>query len=87
MKSEIPGTSTSVIEVVQIDSHGFWLHIKGMEYFLSYDLFPWFREAKINEILNVELLHGQHLYWPELDVDLSMDILSNTEKYKLTYHL
>jgi hypothetical protein len=85
MKSAMPGTGTSEIEVVQIDSHGFWLHIKGKEYFLTYDQYPWFEEAKIKDILNVQLLHGNHIYWPELDIDLSIDILSNPEKYTQVY--
>jgi len=29
------------------------------------------------------LLHGYHLYWPELDVDLEIDNLENPEKYPL----
>jgi hypothetical protein len=86
MKSTMPGISTSEIEVVQIDSHGFWLHIKGKEYFLTYEQYPWFKEAKIKDILNVQLLHGNHIYWPDLDVDLSIDILSNPEKYTQIYH-
>ena len=53
MKSTMPGINTSEIEVVQIDSHGFWLHIKGKEYFLPYDQFPWFKDAKQKDILNV----------------------------------
>ena len=86
MKSAMPGIGTSEIEVVQIDRHGFWLHIKGKEYFLTYDQYPWFEEAKIKDILNVQLLHGNHIYWPELDVDLSVDILSNPENYTQVYH-
>jgi hypothetical protein len=34
-------------------------------------------EAKKKEVLNVQLLHGYHLYWPELDVDLEIDSLEN----------
>ncbi|MBU1422042.1 MAG: DUF2442 domain-containing protein [Bacteroidetes bacterium] len=32
---------------------------------------------------NVQLLHGYHLYWPELDIDLEIDNLENPEKYTL----
>jgi hypothetical protein len=28
-------------------------------------------------------LHGYHLYWPDLDVDLEIDNLKNPEKYPL----
>lgn len=79
------GISISEVEVVQIDSHGLWIHVKGMEYFLSYLKYPWFKEAKIEDILNVQLLHNTHLYWPSIDVDLSISILENPEKYQLVY--
>jgi len=36
-------------------------------------------------IQNVKLLHGFHLYWPKLDVDLEIDTLENPEKYPLVY--
>jgi hypothetical protein len=29
------------------------------------------------------MLHGFHLYWPELDIDLEIDNLENPEKYPL----
>lgn len=85
MKSTAPGTDISEIEVVNIDQHGFWLYIKGKEYFLPHDDFPWFREAKIKDILNVQLLHGNHIYWPALDVDLSVEMISDSDNYPLTY--
>jgi hypothetical protein len=37
----------------------------------------------LNSIQNVQLLHGYHLYWPELDVDLEIDNLENPGKYPL----
>jgi hypothetical protein len=32
---------------------------------------------------DVQLLHSEHLYWPSLDVDLSLSIIEHPEKYKL----
>jgi hypothetical protein len=37
----------------------------------------------LKSIQNVQLIHGHHLYWPELDVDLEIDNLENPEKYPL----
>jgi len=34
-------------------------------------------------LFNVELSHGQHLYWPELDVDLDLDRIEHPENYPL----
>ncbi|MEI6126634.1 MAG: DUF2442 domain-containing protein [Pseudomonadota bacterium] len=31
----------------------------------------------------MQLLHGYHLYWPDLDVDLELDNLEFPERYPL----
>jgi len=85
MKLKTHGKNTSEVEVSHINAHGFWLCIKDKEYFLPYSDFPWFKEGKIKEILNVQLLHGYHLYWPELDIDLEIDSLENPQSYPLIY--
>jgi hypothetical protein len=59
--------------------------LAGKEYFLPFEKYPWFKDVKVSSIANVELLHNHHLYWPDLDVDLSIKILSNPEKYPLTF--
>jgi hypothetical protein len=79
----MPGTSISQIEVTSIDSQGLWLFIEGIEYFLSYENFPWFKESKLVDILNVELYSGDHIHWPALDIDLSIGILENPGNYPL----
>ena len=83
MKSLEHGKSTSALEVTNISQHGFWILLAGTEYFLPFEKFPWFREAKTSEILNVELHHERHLHWPNLDVDLSLDIIQNPDRYPL----
>jgi len=85
MKSRARGQSTSAVEVSHIDMHGVWLCIEDKEHFLPYDEYPWFRDARIKEVLNVTLLHGYHLYWPDLDVDLEIDSLENPQKYPLIF--
>jgi hypothetical protein len=82
MRSAKPGTSISDIEVVNISEHGFWLSSGGKECFLDYARFPWFKNATVSQICNIELSHGTHLYWPDLDVDLSFDIIENPDRYK-----
>jgi hypothetical protein len=76
------GQSTSV-SVENITPLGIWLYAKEKEYFLSYKDYPYFKDQTIGSIQNVQLLHGFHLYWPELDVDLEIDNLENPEKYPL----
>jgi len=85
MKSNVRGKSTSQIEVSNIDVHGFWLYAKDKEYFMPFEEYPWFKNAKVKEILNVQLLHGCHLYWPNLDVDLELACIASPDKYPLKY--
>lgn len=79
----MPGTNTSTIEVTNIDSQGVWLFVDPKEYFLPYDLYPWFKDARLSDVLHVELLSGQHIHWPALDVDLSIEILESPESFPL----
>lgn len=83
MKSEQHGKRTSVVEVGSISPHGFWLFIRGRKAFVSFKHFPWFREASIRQITNVELPSPHHLYWPELDIDLAVESLDHPERYPL----
>lgn len=83
MKSETLGKSTSEAEVTQISKHGIWLLIREKEHFLPFENFPWFRNASISAIHNVELLNEHHLYWPDLDVDLAVESIEHPERFPL----
>ncbi len=72
-------------EVTNISEHGFWIILKAKEYFLSFDEYPWFKDANISAVTDIVFSHNHHLYWPQLDVDLSTDILDNPGKYPLIY--
>ncbi len=79
------GTNTSDIEITNIDSHGFWIFIKGQEYFLPFEMYPWFKDARISDIVNVELFHESHIHWPALDIDLDVDCLRDPNSYPLAF--
>ena len=83
MKSVAPGPSTSLAEVTNVSPHGFWLFTGERELFVPFNLFPWFREASVREITNVQLPSPHHLYWPDLDIDLAVDSIEHPEKYPL----
>lgn len=85
MKSKLVGRSTSAVEVTNVSSHGIWLIAKEREFFLSFEDFPWFKNATVSAILDVSLLHSSHLHWPQLDIDLELASLEYTENYPLTY--
>jgi len=85
MRSSVRGKNTSEAEVTNIDARGIWLLVQDKEYFLPYEEYPWFRDARIRDILNVTLVHEDHLHWPALDVDLSIESLERPESFPLTY--
>src|SRR3989338_7722874 len=82
MKSSRHGKRISV-SVENITPLGIWLFVKEKEYFLSYSDFPYFTDQNLRSIQNVRLLHGYHLYWPDLDIDLEVDNLETPQKYPL----
>lgn len=83
MKSSTHGKNISKPEITNISEHGFWVFIEATEYFLPFEQFPWFKQATVSQITNVQCLHKTHLYWPDLDIDLSLSIIQSPEKYKL----
>jgi len=80
---ETPGNNTSAVEVTNVSKHGLWLLLYEKEVFLPFEQFPWFRNAPIGKVVHVELPTAQHLYWPELDVDLEVESVLHPEQYPL----
>jgi hypothetical protein len=83
MTYETHGPGTSAVEVTNVSRHGLWLLLHEKEVFLPFEKFPWFRDAPIGKVLHVELPSAQHLYWPELDVDLEVESVLHPERYPL----
>lgn len=77
------GTSTSVVEVTHISKHGIWLLLEDRELFMAFDNFPWFRNAPVGAIQDVQWPHPRHLYWPQLDIDLAVDSVEHPEQFPL----
>jgi hypothetical protein len=83
MKSESLGTSTSDVEVTNISRHGLWLLVDEEELFLPFEDFPWFKDVPLQAILNVQRHDSEHLHWPALDVDLTLNSIRHPENYPL----
>ena len=83
MKSAKLGRRTSQVEVTNVSKHGFWLLIGAQERFVSFEQFPWFRDAPIGRLLNVELPTARHLYWPDLDIDIAVESIDHPERFPL----
>jgi len=79
----LPGASTLEVEITNVSKHGFWLLLGDEELFVPFSEFPWFKDAPIAKLLNVEHPHEHHLYWPDLDVDLAIESIRHPEQYPL----
>ena len=83
MKSAVLGQSTSEVEVTNVSKHGFWLLLGEEELFVPFAEFPWFRDAPIGKIIEVELPSPHHLYWPALDIDLAVESIRDPKQFPL----
>jgi hypothetical protein len=81
------GNVTSDVEVTNISRHGLWLWLHDRELFLPFETFPWFADAPIAKIMNVEWPSTDHLHWPDLDVDLSVRSIEHPEEFPLVFEL
>jgi hypothetical protein len=82
-KSAARGKRTSVPEVTNVSTQGFWLLVGDREFFVSFRDFPWFRDASIAQLTTVELPSPHHLHWPALDVDVAVDSLEHPGRFPL----
>ena len=77
------GMTTLAAEVTHISRNGFWLLLGDEELLLPFNKFPWFRKATIDQVSHVERPTESHLYWPELDVDLSVESIRTPAAFPL----
>ena len=77
------GASTSGVEVTHVLQHGFWLLLKDEELLVPFSEFPWFKDVTIDQLSKVELPSENHLYWPQLDIDICVDSIRNPKAFPL----
>lgn len=82
-RSEPLGNSTSAVEVTSISRHGFWLWLRDRELFVAFADFPWFELVPIGKLVNVQWPSEDHLYWPDLDIDLSVRSIEHPQDFPL----
>ena len=81
--SKTHGMSAEPVEVTHVSKFGVWLLAADKELFMSYEDFPWFKDVSIGMILNVIEPYEGHFYWPDLDVDLTTEIIENPKKFPI----
>ena len=79
----MPGAVTLVAEVTNISRHGFWILLDQEELLVPFSEFPWFRQATIEQLTDLQWPSRDHLYWPQLDIDLSVESIRNPEAFPL----
>jgi hypothetical protein len=57
--------------------------LHGRELCVTFEHFPWFKGAAVAEIMNVHLTQPNHLYWPDLDVDVAVESIEYPERFPL----
>lgn len=57
--------------------------VDDRELFLPFEEFLSFKAAAVQAIHNVERPRAEQLYWPDLDVDLTVDSIEHPERYPL----
>lgn len=77
------GNSTLAVEVTNISAHGIWILAHERELFMSYEDFPWFNRQPVEAIVNVVEEAPGHFHWPDIDVDLTEDIIEHPERFPL----
>ncbi len=79
----MPGTIASVAEVKHVSKHGFWLLLDTEELLVPFEQFPWFKQATIAQLSDVQWPTPNHLYWPRLDADLSVESIRDPSAFPL----
>ena len=83
MNSSTHGINTSPVEVTHVSSHGIWILTQEKKLFMPYEKFPWFKDQPLRAVLNVQNPPPGQFYWPELDIDLTEEIIEHPERFPL----
>jgi len=79
----MPGTSTLAVEISHLSRQGLWVLLDAEELFIPFAQFPWFRHATIGCISSVLRPTADHLYWDQLDIDLSVRSIRDPAAFPL----
>ena len=72
-------------KVSRVSPHGFWLLLGDEELLLPLADFPRFKDATVDQLCDIERPSPDHLYWPLLDVDLSVRSIRHPEEFQLLW--
>jgi hypothetical protein len=55
--------------------------VYGISFTLTHEQFPWFRKATIDQVCHADRPTKDRLYWPELDIDLSIESIRKPSNF------
>jgi hypothetical protein len=70
-------------EVTHISARCFWLLLGDEEMAVPFAEFPWLKKSTIGQLSDVQRPSEDHLYWPQLDVDLSIESIREPAAFPL----
>ncbi len=77
------GICLSRAAVSNITPHGFWLELGNEELYMPFVEFPWFEHITVAQLCQVQWAGSDHLYWPALDLDLTVAAIRNPAGFPL----
>ena len=77
------GARTSGVKVTHVSQHGFRLILNDEELLVPFTEFPWYKDVSIEQLSKVESPTNNHLYWPQLDIDICVDSIRNPKAFPL----
>ena len=80
LNASLQNTSVSVL---MINAQGIMLSVLGNDYFISYNRMPWLKDARISDVLNVQMSGRSAIEWKNLNIDLEIESLKHPERYPL----
>lgn len=83
--SSMSGTNTLDCSITNIEKFGFWMILLDKEYFISFNDYPQFKNATIEQIFDFELLSPTQIYWEKLDIDIEVEALENPARFTRLY--
>ena len=83
MNSTTHGEPISAVEITNISPQGIWLLLGDEELMMDFENFPWFRSATIAQLTRVERPSPNHLYWPDLDIDVAVESIRQPGAFPL----
>jgi hypothetical protein len=79
----MPGKPILEVEIAAIGADGLTLSLAGARLFLSYADFPWLACVTSTGLRDVVRPSAEHLYWPSLDIGLSVASIRDPAAFPL----